>query len=293
MKKKEKDYYFAEKEEQAVLDYIKSNSREEKNLIYNKVLKEPFKKMIQSILRKYPIHIGNYEIEEIEQNALTHLIEHMIKYKPFIIERRKIIHAGNEKRKWYKLGDRGRFMNIDDANKKLESLNKNDDEYHYRLFCSKAYSYCQTIVRNYFIDHSKKSYGDKKINLSYDDYLEEINEKNEYQYEIEEKDYYLLDKLINDVVVKIQQMIVDTQGMKKNEIIVGEAVINILKNWEYLFLEDSPSGKYDKKVTNKFAKNKILLYLKEQTDLSTKEIRTALKPFKELYFLEKIKYMDE
>jgi hypothetical protein len=81
--------------------------------------------------------------------------------------------------------------------------------------------------------------------------------------------------------------------MKYNEIIVGEAVINIFKNWESLFLEESPSGKYNKKVTNKYAKNKILLFLKEQTGLSTKEIRTALKPFKEIYFLEKLKYMND
>ena len=43
--------YFAEREEKAVLDYINSNSAEEKNQIYNEILLEPFRKMIQSILR--------------------------------------------------------------------------------------------------------------------------------------------------------------------------------------------------------------------------------------------------
>ena len=56
--------------------------------------------------------------------------------------------------------------------------------------------------------------------------------------------------------------------MKKNEIIVGDAIVNVLKNWHVLFMEDSPEGKYNKRVTNKFAKNKILLFLKEQTGLS-------------------------
>ena len=84
MKKKKKPY-FAEREEKAVLDYIKSNSAEEKNQIYNEILIEPFRKMIQSILRRYPIHIGNYNVEEVEENVLTHLIEQMIKYRPFII----------------------------------------------------------------------------------------------------------------------------------------------------------------------------------------------------------------
>ena len=81
--------------------------------------------------------------------------------------------------------------------------------------------------------------------------------------------------------------------MKKNEIIVGEAIANVLKNWHILFMEDSPDGKYNKRVTNKFAKNKILLFLKEQTNLSTKEIRIAIKPFKEIYFFEKIEYLED
>ena len=42
--------YFTEREEQAVIDYINSNSLEEKNKIYNEILIEPFRKMIQSIL---------------------------------------------------------------------------------------------------------------------------------------------------------------------------------------------------------------------------------------------------
>ena len=115
--------YFAEREEKAVLDYINSNSLEEKNRIYNEILIEPFRKMIQSILRRYPIHIGNYDMDEVESNALTHLIEHMVKFNPD-----KITKSGNK---------------------------------------TKAFSYCQTIIRNYYKDHSKKSYTEKKINLSF------------------------------------------------------------------------------------------------------------------------------
>jgi hypothetical protein len=35
------------------------------------------------------------------------------------------------------------------------------------------------------------------------------------------------------------------------------------------------------------------LFLKEQTGLSTKEIRIAIKPFKEIYFIQKIDYLNE
>jgi hypothetical protein len=82
-------------------------------------------------------------------------------------------------------------------------------------------------------------------------------------------------------------------GLKKNEIIVGEAIIHVLNNWHLLFLEDTPDGKYQKKATNNFAKNKILLFLKEQTKLTTKEIRMSMKPFKEIYNLEKSNFYNE
>ena len=291
--KKKVDYevnvpYFAEKEEQAVIDYITGTTAEGKNKIYNEILLIPFRKMIESILRRYPIHIGNYDIEEVESNARSHLIEHMIKYRPFIIE---FNICGTPK--WTK-SNIYKYWLPEEATEKLQELLKEKDSgYNYRIFNSKAYSYCQTIIRNYYKDHSKKSYIEKKTNLSFDDHIDEINENIEYSYELETETEHQFEKLINTVVKKIDDKINSDPCMKRNEIIVGDAIINVLKNWHILFMEDTPEGKYNKRVTNKFAKNKILLFLKEQTNLSTKEIRIAIKPFKEIYFLEKMDYMDE
>lgn len=288
MKEKELEIiepYFAEREERAVIDYISTNSQEEKNRIYNEILIEPFRKMIETILRRYPIYIGNYSMIEVESNALNHLIEQMVKYRPFIIEKKN--DGSFEDEKWIKLGDDYRFMHNEDAIKKLHFLNLHGDS-EYRIFYSKAYSYCQTIIRNYYKDHGKKSYNEMKINLSYDDYVEEIDESLEFSYEMEFETNYHLDNLIDSVIKKIEEHIELDGTIKKNEIIVGDAIINVLKNWHVLFMEETPTGKYNKKITNKYAKNKILLFLKEQTGLSTKEIRLALKPFKEIYFIEKI-----
>lgn len=246
-KKGEKNVpYFAEKEEQAVIDYNNSDSIEEKNRIYNEILAEPFKKMIQSILRRYPVYIGNYDMEEVESNALVHLIENMVKFNPD-----KITKSGNK---------------------------------------TKAFSYCQTIVRNYYKDHSKKNYNEKKINLCIDDYWNEISRNDKYSYTIENENQQYYENMIDSIMEKINNQIMNNATMKKNEIIVGDAIVNILKNWHILFMEDTPDGKYNKRVTNKFAKNKILLFIKEQTGLSTKEIRISIKPFKEIYYSGKMDY---
>lgn len=243
MPKKKKKPYFDEKEEQAVVDYISTDSLEIKHKIYVDILKEPFKKMIQSILRRYSTYIGNYDIEEVEANALSHLIEQMVKFN-----KDKILKNGKK---------------------------------------TKAFSYCQTIVRNYYKDHSKKSYNESLINLCYDDYSDEVHQNTDYIYELDFDEHSDIEKLVQITIDKINDKITGNLTLKTNEVNVGEAIINILENWHVLFLEDTPEGKYNKKITNKYQKNKILLYLKEQTNLTTKEIRTAIKPFKEIYLFEK------
>jgi hypothetical protein len=157
---------------------------------------------------------------------------------------------------------------------------------------TRAYSYCQTIIRNYYRDHGKKTYLDKKVNLPYHDYSEEIQNDNQFSYEMDYNQNDEIIKLINLIVCEIQKTI-DKGNLKDNEIAVGEAIINILQNWDWLFMENSPSGRYDKVVTNKFQKSKIFLYLKEYTRLSSKEIREALKVYKTLYFSKKTDFFSE
>lgn len=249
IKRNLKQLYFADREEKAVLEYINTKSIEKRHQIYNDILKIPFKKMTESILRKYPTHFGNYDVREIEANALSHLIEQFVKFNS-----NKITKSGKK---------------------------------------AKAFSYCQTIVRNYYKDHSKKTYNEEKMNLPWEDFSDEINSKREYSYEMEDINKNELEELIGIVIEKMKTKIRDDKTLKKNEIIVGEAIMHVLSSWHILFLEESPEGRYNKKVTNNFAKNKILLYLKEQTNLSTKEIRMSMKPYKEIYNVEKINYYNE
>ena len=282
MPKTKRKKYFAENEEQAVLDYILTNSSSEKHRIYNNILAQPFQKMVESIIRRYQIHLGKYDIYEVEANALSHLIENMIKYRPFIIEFRK---KDSNNPKWNR-SKVFKYFNKQDAENKLGELS-GDIENEYRIFESKAFSYCQTIVRNYYKDHSRKTNNEKKTVLSWEDHSDEIMNRNEFLYEIDDNQKTDLEELIDIVINKVRDRIDTDASLKKNEIIVGEAIINILNNWHILFLEETHIGKINKKVTNKYQKNKILLLLKEQTRLNTKEIRINLKPFKEIYYLQK------
>lgn len=246
-KKNKSNIYFGDVEENAVIEYSKSTCDKVRNNLYNNILKEPFRKMVESISKRYPLYLGNYTIEEVQQYALSHLIEQMVKYNPD-----KVLDNGNK---------------------------------------AKAYSYCQTIVRNYYKLHSKTAYKDLKTHIEYDSCLMELENSNDFKYEQDEHvDEYV--ELINIMVEKIRDVIDNDYTLKKNEIVVGEAIIDILENWNTLFLEDNVESDFYCKTSKKYTKSKILLLLKEQTRMTTKEIRDNIKPFSKLYFIEKDEIFD-
>lgn len=278
--------YFGEIEENAVIEYIKTDSIEYRHKLYNKILREPFKKMTSSILRKYNNHIGNYDIMEVELDGLSHLIENMIKFRPFIIEYQEL--NTEDKLKWFK-HRKFRYLEQEDALEKLKELQDSNDGYIYKMFNATAYAYCGTIVRNFYKDHSKNSRNEVITNQYIDSIDCDFDENINYSYEIDTD--YMEDpvlKLFNSVIEAIEYIIENDNSLTTEEIIVGRGIIDIFNSWELLFLEQTEIGEYDKKITNNFTKNKILFYLKEITNMDMKEIRNSMKRYKEVYNLIKI-----
>ncbi len=250
--KKEKNTYFGDKEESAVISYNLSTSDDERHAIYVVVLKKPIGMMAEIIYKRYHStdNKGGIEIEEIIHNAITHVYENLYRY---------------------------------DQNRLTKDGKK-----------TTAYKYFGSVIRNYYRDHAKISNKKMIKNLSYDDYFDQIESSGKFAYEIDVPDQHEInEKLINMITDKIKNRILYDNTLKKNEIIVGEAIVNVLLNWHCLFLEETNVGNYNKKISNNFAKNKILLFLKEQTNLSTKEIRSSMKQYKELYFFEKNEFFKE
>jgi hypothetical protein len=81
-KEEKRTGYFYEKEEQAVLDYLNSDDAEEKNEIYNNILRPAFEKMAESIIRRYKLFIPNEIFEDTFNDTLSFLMTKMGKFKP-------------------------------------------------------------------------------------------------------------------------------------------------------------------------------------------------------------------
>ena len=119
-------------------------------------------------------------------------------------------------------------------------------------------------------------YAKKKVrNTSYDDVFEDLS--NNVKYSTNETSYAeIAEKLVVNVAYEIERMIENAEEnlLNENEIKVGNALVNLLRNWE----EVLPDG-----GSNKLQKSSVLYFLREETMMSTKEIRDNMKKYKCVY----------
>jgi DNA-directed RNA polymerase specialized sigma subunit len=73
-RKKTTTTYFGPEQEQAVIDYVASDSQVERNIIYNKHLREPLNKMVEYIIKRYKLYREGISFEELHADALGNLI---------------------------------------------------------------------------------------------------------------------------------------------------------------------------------------------------------------------------
>lgn len=147
----------------------------------------------------------------------------------------------------------------------------------------KAYSYFGTISKNYLLGLLIKDEKHLKQTSSYEDISEDIQERKDLTYEID-AEVFPMDEFIESVIGNLKKELDDeTKPQKKklseNERKVGYALIDILENWEAIFKNMEGGSKYNK--------NSVLETMRNYTNLSTKDIRLAMKRYKELYGLLK------
>ncbi len=150
----------------------------------------------------------------------------------------------------------------------------------YNQMKGKAFSYLQTICKNYLLYKIGKNQTNQERNTPYDDVIsEDIT-----QLKMDEVyDYQIYNEIINETISNIQQRFIDNDSkhikdktkLNENEIKIGGCLVELLMSWEYIFEE---SG------CEKFNKNSILTFIKDKTGMNTKEIRDSMKKFKIMYF---------
>lgn len=154
----------------------------------------------------------------------------------------------------------------------------------------KAYSYCGTICKNYLIYKINQFSKNQKRNISYDNPCEstqnDIIDNINYSYSESDSKSVFLTELTGNTVKNIERILEDKDALNltDNEVKVGKALLNLMTNWDDLFAQMG---------SNKFNKSSILLFLKESTMMSTKEVRDSMKVYKKTYYNVKNKLINE
>jgi len=81
-RKRKNNLYFGPEQEEAVVKFLNSDDDIERNRIYNKWLRKPFDKMIESIIRKYKLYRKGITFEDLHSDTLSFLILKADKFKP-------------------------------------------------------------------------------------------------------------------------------------------------------------------------------------------------------------------
>jgi len=296
-KPKERKGYFYENEENAIVKYINEKNDIEKNKIFNTVLYPAFTKMIESLIRRYNLFVPDEEFEQNFSDTISYLLTKINHYKPVIITYEPYLGDTNG----LNLVD----IEFEDLKKKMKNATENDPEYVrvkvedenddgsdsneskislvYKKVKNKykAYSYCGTVCKNYLM-YKCTQYNKKKIrNISYEDVYEELSNDESFTTR-EHENSKMAETLITKITDEISDIISHREENKltEEEVKVGMALIDLLMNWEEVLPNEG---------TKKMQKSSILYYLREETMMTTKELRENMKKFKTAYYLIKNK----
>jgi hypothetical protein len=79
-RKRTQKEYFGEAQEKAVIDYLNSDSEEEKNKIFNEYLREPLIIMVESIIRRYKLYRKDLEYDDNHTDTMSFLLTKINKF---------------------------------------------------------------------------------------------------------------------------------------------------------------------------------------------------------------------
>jgi len=321
-KPKERKGYFYEKEEQAIVDYIATQNTEEKNKIFNTILMPALTKMIESIIRRYKLFVPEEEFQQTFNDTISYLLTKINNFKPEMwvyeeitdnppeppvdltaagfVELKKTINEHSPKyirvfrEEPGKLEDMYYPAEIETMQKwrKEHPEDKPVEEPLYKLYKLelhhyKAYSYCGTVCKNYLIYKNIQYTKNKQRNLSYDEMLEGLpgtayDFSKDPKYIIPEEDgqYSMVERLIKEMSSEIKTMMSEREknSLTDNEMKVGVALTELLDHWEDVL---NVNG------SNKLQKSSVLYFLREETMMTTKEVRDNMKSFKKAYYILK------
>jgi len=157
----------------------------------------------------------------------------------------------------------------------------------------KAYSYYGTIVKHYVLKRKLDYINNIEKKPSYESF-EEGDIQARAMIDTYERDKRIAQQQLKHLTTRIKKMVENPQseGLKKNELKLGMGLINLFENWESIVPTSIEKSTYDGDVryvspSKKLNKSAVLLYLREQTGLDSKSIRSNMKKYRKEFLMIK------
>ena len=157
----------------------------------------------------------------------------------------------------------------------------------------KAYSYYGTIVKHYVLKRKLDYINNIEKKPSYESF-DEGDIQARAMVDTYERDKRIAQQQLKHLTTRIKQMVENpqTEGLKKNELKLGMGLINLFENWESIVPTSIEKSTYDGDVkyispSKKLNKSAVLLYLREQTGLDSKSIRSNMKKYRKEFLMIK------
>ena len=287
-RKKERKGYFYETEENAIVRYINEEDEAEREKIFRDVIYPALSKMVESIIRRYRLFIPDEDFEQNFNDTISYLLMKINHFRPLItsydlIDNREEIENCN-------------FHLMTTEEMRIKSRNATDDDpeyvvvypdtpkkatryYRKKTHRYKAYSYCGTVCKNYLMFKSSQYCRNKEKTTSYDEIYKDLSNDMKFSTTSAERDAAAAG-MVDTIAAEIERMVKNPEEymLTESEMKVGTALIDLLRNWE----EVLPNG-----GSNKLQKSSVLYFLREETMMTTKELRKNMKKYKTAYGLLK------
>lgn len=293
-KPKERKGYFYETEENAIIQYISETNTTKREQIFNQILYPALTKMIESIIRRYKLYVPDEEFDQTFRDTISYLMTKINNFRETIVgyDEIELKEVGDNKvvemdEDEYRLKSRDAMPDDPDYIKVIFTPAQTWDitdwtpfthyfkkaEHHY-----KAYSYCGTVCKNYLLFKNMQFKKEQERCTPYDTVADSF--ENDIKYSVDSPtNEDVAQTLLRGITDEIKAMIDDPQknSLNENEVKVGSALVELFENWEEI-LDDG---------SNKLQKSSVLYFLREETMMTTKELRDNMKCFRNVYLLLK------
>ena len=275
-KPKNKNVYFTQETEDAIVAYISEKNEIKKNRLYSNKIHYAFYKLSENIIHTFKFYYTEVDnIEDLKYEVISFLIQklHKFNHSKYINDKlNKIVvkefKEHYENNSFISYTQEAASVSKETIDEFILGLDVTDDckKVLYELYPPKAYSYFGTIAKRYLIIYNNKNYK-KLMSQSQIENTEDGETAMNKLVEVPHQTEIDRDDLLSVFIKKVDDNLTEIFSTSE-EVKVADAILTVFKKRESIDV---------------FNKKALFVYVKEITDTNSNTITKVIKVLKKAY----------